>query len=69
MTDIILTTRERETILGFARILNEGQEWQELSPLARAWLVRSYRTGTRARRLAGLKALRLAHMLAEELAP
>jgi hypothetical protein len=66
MTNITLTVKEGGTILCFARSLNEGQEWQELFPLTRARLTksRSYRTGTRARRLAGLKALRLAYMLA-----
>ena len=65
MTNITLTVKEGGTILCFARSLNEGQEWQELFPLTRAWLAksRSYRT-TRARRLAGQKALRLAYMLA-----
>jgi hypothetical protein len=64
MTDVTLTTGERETVLGFAPMLNEGEDWRELFPLTRAWLAksRSYRTGTRARRLAGLKAL--AYMLA-----
>ena len=50
--NMILTASERATFLGFARMLNEGQE-QELFPLTRAWLAKSrqYRTGTRARRL------------------
>jgi hypothetical protein len=63
MTNMTLAVKEGETILCFACSLNEGQEWQELFPLTRARLAKS-RTGTRARRLAGLRALTPAYMLA-----
>lgn len=58
MTDLTVTVKQRVERLNHALMLNQGRS-QELYPLAQAWLARSrkYRTGTRARRLAGLWSL------------